>query len=472
MHPFRRSAFASLVLIATLMMGACTPAAGPTERIALPAPERIQAVEAYIDTTWENLTRSHDDLLEALPDEKVEHEPGTPWPLYIAAEEDSAVVLDQLREVLSPDELAQVDIRQLPAKARFQVNQIEPHGLLYLPHPYVVPGGRFNEMYGWDSYFIQVGLLRDDRVELAKHMVDNHLYQVQYYGAVLNANRTYYLTRSQPPFLTTMILGVYEETQDREWLESTVPAIEAYYDYWTREPHLAGNTGLSRYYGLGEGPAPEVVMGERDAAGLSHYDRVQQYYAANDVQAYPESLYYEPATDQLTPLFYKGDRSMRESGFDPSNRFGPFSVDIIHHAPVGLNALLYKMEMEAAEIYSILGWADEATTWRNRAAERKERVDRYLWNEETGLYHDYDFREEAFNPYVFATTFYPLWGSPRKSRRSACATTSISSRRPVDCSPAQISVATSGMRRSGGHRCTLSLSRACATTATTQPLTA
>jgi alpha,alpha-trehalase len=232
---------------------------------------------------------------------------------------------------------------------------------------------------------------------------------VQHYGAVLNANRTYYLTRSQPPFLTTMILEVYQETQDREWLESTVPAIEAYYDYWTQGEHQAGTTGLSRYYGLGEGPAPEVVMGERDATGLSHYDRVRQYYAANDVQAYPESLYYDASADELTPLFYKGDRSMRESGFDPSNRFGPFNIDIIHHAPVGLNALLYKMEMEATEIYSTLGFDDEAATWRNRAAARKERVDEYLWNEDTGLYHDYDFREEDFNPYAFATTFYPLW---------------------------------------------------------------
>jgi alpha,alpha-trehalase len=78
------------------------------------------------------------------------------------------------------------------------------------------------------------------------------------------------------------------------------------------------------------------------------------------------------------------------------------------------------MEMEAAEVYSILGFDDEAATWRNRAAERAERVDEYLWNEDTGLYHDYDFREEGFNPYAFATTFYPLWvglASEEQARR-------------------------------------------------------
>ena len=88
----------------------------------------------------------------------------------------------------------------------------EEHGLLYLPHPYVVPGGRFNEMYGWDSYFILLGLLRDDEVEAARDMVDNFVYEIEHYGTILNANRTYYLSRSQPPFLTRMMLGVFERT--------------------------------------------------------------------------------------------------------------------------------------------------------------------------------------------------------------------------------------------------------------------
>src|SRR6185436_1446858 len=113
-----------------------------------------------------------------------------------------------------------------------------------------------NEMYGWDSYFIQVGLLRDGETELAKNMADNFIYQVQNYGKVLNANRTYYLTRSQPPFLTRMILGVYRKTHDLKWLQAAVPAIEKYYGFWTAEPHLTKETGLSRYYDFGEGPSP------------------------------------------------------------------------------------------------------------------------------------------------------------------------------------------------------------------------
>ena len=135
--------------------------------------------------------------------------------------------------------MRQIEIRTLPR----DVLSIREHGLLYLPRPYVVPGGRFNEMYGWDSYFIQVGLLRDGELERARDMVENFVYQILHYGTILNANRTYFLSRSQPPFLTRMILGVYEQTGDQAWLRRTLPAIEQYYRFWTTEPHAVPDVG-------------------------------------------------------------------------------------------------------------------------------------------------------------------------------------------------------------------------------------
>ena len=108
------------------------------------------------------------------------------------------------------------------------------------------------------------------------------------------------------------------------------------------------------------GPAPEVVSDERDDAGRTHYDRVREYYRkTHEVTDYDLSLYYDRKADKLTDLFYVGDRSMRESGFDPSNRFGPFAVDIIHYAPVCLNSLLFQMEADAAEIAAVLGRKDD-----------------------------------------------------------------------------------------------------------------
>ncbi len=381
----------------------------PTTRVELPSAQRLDTLRSYIDTTWSTLTRSHDDLLDALPDEKIDREPGTPWPLYVAASEDTAAVRARLDRSLSDDEWAQVDLHVLPEEPQENMEEIDPHGLLYLPHPYVVPGGRFNEMYGWDSYFITVGLLEAGRTERARDMVDNHLYQVKHYGAVLNANRTYYLTRSQPPFLATMVRDVFEATRDTAWLADAVPEIEAYYDYWTSGPHEAGDTGLSRYYGRGEGPAPEVVAGERDEEGRTHYDRVRHYYHTNDVSFYDEEQFYDAEADTLTSLFYKADRAMRESGFDPSNRFGPFNAGIIHYAPVELNSLLYQYEREAATLLEILERPAARQQWAERAERRKDRINELLWDDEAWFYRDYNVRTNTHSDYRFATAFFPLW---------------------------------------------------------------
>jgi alpha,alpha-trehalase len=100
---------------------------------------------------------------------------------------------------------------------------------------------------------------------------------------------------------------------------------------------------------------------------------------------------------------------MRESGFDPSNRFGPFNIDIIHYNPICLNSLLYLMETETAEIMKTLGRARDANMWLGRAEQRKRRINRLMWNESDGLYYDYNFVEKRVRRHPFVTTFYPLW---------------------------------------------------------------
>src|SRR5215207_4693387 len=332
---------------------------------AAPAPERatpaqLQSIRRYIKQSWRTLSRSNAQLAAAAVDPKFPVPGGGRWPVYVSRREDLRGIEQTLRAQMKPEEFARIELRQLPEDGV----RAGGHGLLYLPHPYVVPGGRFNEMYGWDSYFIQVGLVRDGEIQLARDMVENFLYEIEHYGSVLNANRTYYLTRSQPPFLTRMILNVYRRTGDREWLRGTVPAVEKYYRFWNAEPHLVGGTGLARYYDTGTGPAAEVLSDEKDAEGRTHYDRVREFYRTQEVRDYDLGQYYDREKDQLTELFYTGDRSMRESGFDPSNRFGPFNTDIIHYNPVCLNSLLYLMETDAAEIMSLLGRPREARSWK------------------------------------------------------------------------------------------------------------
>jgi alpha,alpha-trehalase len=381
-----------------------------------PSPQaKTENILQYIKQTWHVLTRSNANLANAAVDPKFHPDENGRWPVYISRTEDIQLVEESLRREMPAAGFKTIDVMPLPEN----LDSLKTQGLLYLPHPYVVPGGRFNEMYGWDSYFIQVGLLRDKELAMAKDMADNFLYEVGNYGKVLNANRTYYMTRSQPPFLTQMVLGVYKRTQDRKYLEDAVPQIESYYRFWTTEPHLTPETGLSRYYDLGDGPAPEVVSAERDAQGRTHYELVKQYFKTHTITDYDLNQYYDRSTDQLTPLFYKGDRSMRESGFDPSNRFGPFNIDIIHYDPVCLNSLLYLTEMQTGDILKTLGRTPEAEIWRQLAHERGEKINRLMWDEKDGLYYDYDFVNKRVRHYPFLTTFYPVWAGFASKEQAA-----------------------------------------------------
>jgi alpha,alpha-trehalase len=405
---------ARLGLLVLLVGASLSLRAQPVAPPAFPTPERIGEVRKYIKEGWTTLTRSVRDLPAAAPDPKMKAHRGA-WTVYVSPREDRKRVETVLASQLDAAGRAQIVLRTLPAGGA----RITEHGLLYLPYPYVVPGGRFNEMYGWDSYFILVGLLRDEEVARAREMTDNFVYEVEHYGTVLNANRTYYLSRSQPPFLTRMVLGVHGKTKDTAWLRSALPAIESHYRFWTTEPHLVPETGLSRYYDFGDGPAPEVLSDEVDDKGRTHYDRVREYYRTHEVTDYDLSLYYDKARDRLTDLFYKGDRSMRESGFDPSNRFGPFSAAIVHHVPVCLNVLLYQMEADTAEIHLALGNEKEAAAWTERAAQRRANIDKYLWDPEAGLYFDYNFKAGRRRPYEFGTTFYPLWAGIASKEQAA-----------------------------------------------------
>jgi alpha,alpha-trehalase len=408
MHPPLRSVALLCLLASASPPPASSQAAAtrvPQVAEALPAPERIAAVREYVKRTWTTLRRSNRDLPAAAKDPKLHLATGSRWPVYFPAAEGRAKIEAVLRSQLTERDLATLDLRPLPTDPA----ELREHGLLYLPNPYVVPGGRFNEMYGWDSYFILLGLLRDDEVAAARDMADNFLYEIERYGTILNANRTYYLTRSQPPFLTRMLLAVFARTGDRAWLRGAMEEAEQHYRFWTTEPHLVPETGLSRYYDLGEGPAPEVLSDERDEKGRTHYDRVREHYRTHEVTDYDEARFYDAKADRLTPLFYKGDRSMRESGFDPSNRFGPFSADITSYVPVCLNSLLYQMEKDLAEASRLLADEDGAKRWEARAEERRARMDRFLWDEAEGLYLDYNFETRKRRMYPFAATFHPLW---------------------------------------------------------------
>jgi alpha,alpha-trehalase len=134
---------------------------------------------------------------------------------------------------------------------------------------------------------------------------------------------------------------------------------------------------------------------------LKHPDLGRGYLVRSNPQ--------EPAGAPLSADYYKGDRAMRESGFDITFRFGPYGAATHHYAPVCLNSLLYKTEEDLARMSGILGREDDRARWLGRAADRQARIRNYLWDPERGLYFDYDFTKQRRSSYEYATTFYPLW---------------------------------------------------------------
>ncbi len=166
------------------------------------ADDGLKPILSYISTGWDTLTRSMTDCNTVVDPKLVEASV-----LYLPA---GFQPPDAVREM---QKRCHVEVRALPAAITGPgqvTTSMDPPGLLYLANRYVVPGGRFNEMYGWDSYFIIRGLIEDKRLELARGMIENFFFEIENYGTVLNANRTYFLTRSQPPFLTSMIVEVYD----------------------------------------------------------------------------------------------------------------------------------------------------------------------------------------------------------------------------------------------------------------------
>jgi alpha,alpha-trehalase len=408
------------VLIASALTALCpavSAAPGPAEA-------GLKDILNYIGTNWDALTRTMTSC-GSVQDSKLD-EPA--W-LYLPAG------LAEPESVRRLEQTCRVRVGRLPAQierpGQLDPAVIGPQGLLYLPNSYVVPGGRFNEMYGWDSYFIILGLLRDGRLDLARGMVENFFFEIENYGTVLNANRTYYLTRSQPPFLTSMILAVYQADLNAgraqpTWLERAYALAEREYGFWTTAPHLAGATGLSRYYDFGGGPAPESLKDETGFYAkvasyfLTHPDPGHSYVvAADSATPSPDGLAVRVCDGsqrcasadpiELSPDYYKGDRSMRESGFDVSFRFGPYGAATHHFAPVCLNSLLYKTERDLEEMARRLGRAGEAAAWKRRAEKRRLAMTHYLWDEKAGLFFDYDTRSGARSSYAFAAAFYPLW---------------------------------------------------------------
>lgn len=278
--------------------------------------------------------------------------------------------------------------------------------------PFVVPGGRFNEMYGWDSYFENIGLLIDGKYDLAKSMVDNFAYQIEHYGKILNANRSYYLTRTQPPFFSSMIREVFETmpVKDVNWLQSKIQiAIKEYETVWMVKGIRLTDNGLNRYYAQGIGLPPETEEG--------HYDELLKSFADDaglSIKEYEKQYYQRKIVNKELDDYFVHDRSVRESGHDTSYRLEAVCASL---NVVELNTMLYKYETDFEEIikdyfggnFIYNGFTYTPEYWKEKSQIRKQLMNQYLWNEKINCFDDYNIESKSSINFLSATSFFPLW---------------------------------------------------------------
>lgn len=418
-----------------------------------------------------------------------------PHYVYVAPSEDIVKISDRFRQEketllkeiargahpgLQAKDVQNIEIRRIPRDENgdLQIPYYE-HGPLYIPNPALKSGEmRFSGplLFYWDTAFTIRGLLDLGQYDEAKHSTENMLYQAEHYDGPLNANSTFCLNndknRSQLPLLTGKVLHVAQNwahlsapaESKADWLKQALPHIEKHHAYWVTGSSYDVATGLSKFDTTHDAPGVEVMHCEprhyeelyKDLSALwahhkahplpiedlNYEQRYERYYAAQFLDFDDNGTPVPFRMDQkqgkiegLSAAFFRGDWSIRASGFDLTERFGPGGVDIIHHLPVCLNALRFKMEHELSRLYEMLAeeepsapqWVEKQQEWQDKSLDTRAAIHTHLWDDGARTHADAptlpaSFRDkrtdpnvsaeyglEPFRKYDYASAFFPLW---------------------------------------------------------------
>ena len=285
-------------------------------------------------------------------------------------------------------ELLEADL-QCPVRERIDLlwdflsraadKEVQNSSLIALPNPYVVPGGRFREIYYWDTYFTMLGLAASGRVALVENMVDNFAFLIDHVGFIPNGNRTYYCTRSQPPLFVLMVELLATVKKDANVLTSYLPQLEKEYEFW-----MLGAENLS-----GD------LVAERRVAAV-HDSYLNRHWDDSDLprqESYAEDLELSESCDRGAADLYRNVRSACESGWDFSSRWleDQHSMESIRASqilPVDLNAILFKLESTLADACNIANNAGDASLYKHRAESRKQLIQTLFFDDEEGFFVD------------------------------------------------------------------------------------
>ena len=284
--------------------------------------------------------------------------------------------------------------------------------LIPLPHSYVVPGGRFREIYYWDSYFTMLGLQTANRWDLIENMVDNFAYLIDTIGFIPNGNRTYYQTRSQPPFFSLMV-ELLAEKQGKATFKKYQHQLQKEYDFWMD----------------GAGRVAATAPAYRRLVRMPNGSLLNRYWddaATPRPESYREDIQLVQR-NKLDPEKYRDIRAAAESGWDFSSRWfsDKASMETIHTTeiiPVDLNSLLYHLELTLAEAYQQSGEGEQAEKYRQLAQSRQQALFDYCWNNRDGFFYDYDFAAQQQTGTRSLAAAFPLFfkmAKPEQARRVA-----------------------------------------------------
>ncbi|RZK52832.1 MAG: alpha,alpha-trehalase TreA, partial [Hymenobacter sp.] len=281
-----------------------------------------------------------------------------------------------------------------------QLQPVAYSSLLPLPRPYVVPGGRFREMYYWDSYFTMLGLREAGRTALVRDMVADFASLIDRYGHIPNGTRTYYLSRSQPPFFALMVQLLAEsEGPGSRALTQFRPQLLKEYAYWTAN-----------------GAQPQPGTAERLAVRMPGGELLSRYWDDSDQpreESYREDVEAAKTSAQPPAEFYRNVRAAAASGWDFSSRWfvpgqGLGTIRTTRLVPVDLNCLLLSLEQTLGQAARQAGDSAEAPRYRQLAQRRAVAIRRYCWDAQAGFYSDYDLDKRQPTPARTLAAVFPL----------------------------------------------------------------
>lgn len=293
-----------------------------------------------------------------------------------------------------------------------------------LPHPYVVPGGRFREIFYWDSYFTMLGLQESGidasgestpgRVDLIRGMLDNFAHLIDRFGFIPNGNRTYFLSRSQPPFFALMV-QLLADINGPDVLTRYLPQLQREFKFWHKD---SGVLSAERQF------ARRMV--QLPTGGL--LNRYWDDTPTPRPEAYRQEIELTEKTDRLgiaPETLYIHIRAACESGWDFSSRWfaDGKTMTTIHTAdlvPIDLNCLLYQLETTLRDASTQAGLAEEANWFGTLATIRGEFIQATLWNEETGFFHDFDAVTNQQTPALTLAGVFPLFFNLATSQQAQC----------------------------------------------------